>query len=397
MSEKIQRDLSHQLLVAAKSYPTVTLTGPRQSGKTTLCRMLFPDLPYSNLEDPEIRAIALDDPRGFLRAFPHGGVLDEFQRAPDLTSYIQGIVDEPEFEGTFILTGSCNLSVRNVVNQSLAGRTAIIELLPFSRSEIGPVLNDCSTDRLLFNGFYPRIYDQHLDPTEALADYVATYVERDVRQLNMVRDLTQFQKFLGLCAGRIGQILNLESLGNDTGISQTTAREWLSLLEASYIGFRLPPYFANISKRLIKSPKFYFYDVGLAAYLMGIRHIEQIATHPLRGMLFENMVVVEILKYFLNKSRRPQLFFYRDSNGNEVDLIVPLAGRPVPIEIKSAATLSPSLFKGVHRFCKAIPEAVNPMLVYDGELEHVQRETQVLPFAAINTHLDQIFASITQD
>lgn len=394
MKGKIQRDISHQLLIAAKSYPTVTLTGPRQSGKTTLCRMLFPDLPYSNLEAPEIRAMALDDPRGFLRAFPHGGVLDEFQRAPDLASYIQGIVDDPEFKGTFILTGSCNLSVRNVVNQSLAGRTAIIELLPFSRSEIEPGLKDCPTDRLLLNGFYPRIYDQHLDPSEALADYVATYVERDVRQLNMVRDLTLFHKFLGLCAGRIGQILNLESLGNDTGISQTTAREWLSLLEASYIGFRLPPYFANISKRLIKSPKFYFYDVGLAAYLMGIRHIEQIGTHPLRGMLFENMVVVETLKYFLNKSRRPQLFFYRDSNGNEVDLIVPRAGRPVPIEIKSAATLSPSLFKGISRFCKAIPEAEKPMLVYDGEQQHIQRETQVLPFATLNTHLDKIYAPL---
>jgi len=392
MSGKIRREISDQLLTAAKSYPTVTLTGPRQSGKTTLCRMLFPDLPYSNLEDPETRAFALDDPRGFLRAFPHGGVLDEFQRAPDLTSYLQSMVDDPEFSGTFILTGSCNLSVRNVVNQSLAGRTAIIELLPFSRFEVEPLLRDGSTDRLLFNGFYPRIYDQHLDPTQALSDYVATYVERDVRQLNMVRDLSLFQKFMGLCAGRIGQILNLESLGNDTGVSQTTAREWLSLMEASYIGFRLPPYFANISKRLIKSPKLYFYDTGLAAYLMGIRHIEQIETHPLRGMLFENLVVVETLKYFLNKSRRPQLFFYRDSNGNEVDLIVPHAGRPVPIEIKSAATLSPALFKGVNRFCRAIPEAENPILVYDGKQQHIQRETQVLPFAALNAHLDKILS-----
>ncbi len=393
MGGKIQREIRNQLLDAVKSYPAVTLTGPRQSGKTTLCRMLFPDLPYSNLEDPEIRAFALDDPKGFLRAFPCGGVLDEFQRAPDLTSYIQGIVDDPEFAGTFILTGSCNLSVRNIVNQSLAGRTAVIELLPFSLPEIRPLLKDASTDQLLFTGFYPRIYDRHLDPTQALSDYVSTYVERDVRQLNMVRDLTQFQKFLGLCAGRIGQILNLESLGNDTGISQTTARQWLSLLEASYIGFRLPPYFANISKRLIKSPKFYFYDTGLAAYLMGIRHIDQIQNHPLRGMLFENMVVVETLKYFLNRNRRPQMFFYRDSNGNEVDLVVPLAGRPIPIEIKSAATLSPSLFKGIHRFCKAIPEAETPILVYDGDQQHIQRETQVLPFGALHEYLDRIFGS----
>ena len=393
MSGKIPRKISDQLLAAAKSYPAVTLTGPRQSGKTTLCRMLFPDLPYANLEDPEIRAFALDDPRGFLRDFPHGGVLDEFQRAPDLASYIQGLVDDPEFTGTFILTGSCNLSVRTIVNQSLAGRTALIELLPFSRSELQPVLKEASTDQLLFAGFYPRIYDQHLDPTQALSDYVATYVERDIRQLNMVQDLTLFQKFLGLCAGRIGQILNMESLGNDTGIAQTTARQWISLLEASYIGFRLPPYFANISKRLIKSPKFYFYDTGLAAYLMGIHHIDQIRNHPLRGMLFENLVVVETLKHFLNQRRRPQMFFYRDSNGNEVDLIVPLAGRPVPIEIKSAATLSSSQFKGIHRFCKAVPEAENPILVYDGEQQHIQRETQVLPFAALDKHLNRIFGS----
>lgn len=387
MNPKIPREITKSLLEAANSYPVVTLTGPRQSGKTTLCRMLFPDLPYSNLEDPEIRAFALDDARGFLRGFPQGAVLDEFQRAPDLTSYIQGLVDEPEFEGSFILTGSCNLSVRQVVNQSLAGRTAIIELLPFSRSELQSFMPEGGTDPFLFKGFYPRIYDQKIDPTKALSDYVATYVERDIRQLNMVRDLTLFQKFLGLCAGRVGQILNLESLGNDTGISQPTAREWLSLLEASYIGFRLSPYFRNISKRLIKSPKFYFYDVGLAAYLMGIHHVEQLRTHPLRGMLFENMIIVEVMKHFLNQGHRPQLHFYRDSNGNEVDLILPGAGRPIPIEIKSAATLSPFLFKGLNNFCQAIPEAENPMLVYDGEQQHVQRGVQVMPASVLNQHL----------
>ena len=391
MSSKVYREISNQLLTAAKSYPTVTVTGPRQSGKTTLCRMLFPDLPYSNLEDPEIRAFATDDPRGFFRSFPQGGILDEFQRVPDLTSTIQVIVDNPDFKGTFILTGSCNLSVRHVVNQSLAGRTAMIELLPFSFPEIQSLQKDCTTDQLLFTGFYPRIYDQNLDPTQALSDYIATYAERDVRQLHMIRDLTQFQKFMGLCAGRIGQILNLESLGNDTGVSQTTAREWLSLLEASYITFRLPPFFANISKRLIKSPKLYFYDTGLAACLMGIRHMDQIATHPLRGMLFENMVVCETLKYFLNRTRRPQLYFYRDSNGNEVDLVITHVGQPIPIEIKSAATLSPALFKGIAQFCKTIPEAEHPLLVYDGQQQHIQHQTQTLPIRALNNHLDSIF------
>lgn len=391
MSSKVYREISNQLLTAASSYPTITLTGPRQSGKTTLCRMLFPELPYSNLEDPEIRAFATDDPRGFLRSFPHGGILDEFHRTPDLTSYIQVIVDNPDFQGTFILAGSCNLSVRNVVNQSLAGRTAVIELLPFSLPEVQSLQKNFTTNHLLFTGFYPRIYDWNLDPTQVLSDYISTYVERDLRQLHMIRDLTQFQKFMGLCAGRIGQILNLESLGNDTGISQTTAREWLSLLEASYIAFRLPPFFANISKRLIKSPKLYFYDTGLAACLMGIRHIDQIATHPLRGMLFENLVVGETLKYFLNRIRRPQLHFYRDSNGNEIDLVISRAGRPVPIEIKSAATLSPTLFKGIAQFRQTIPEAEHPLLVYDGQQQYIQHDVQTLPFGALNNHLDRIF------
>ncbi len=387
MSRKIQRDISSHLRAAAKDYPVITLTGPRQSGKTTLCRMIFPQLPYANLEDPEVRAYARDDAKAFLGAFPNGAVIDEFQHVPDLASYIQIIVDDPGFKGTFVLTGSQNLAVRNSVSQSLAGRTAIVELLPLSWPEIAPIMTTASTDQLLFQGFYPRIYDQQLDPSRTLSDYVATYVERDLRQLSMIHDLSLFQKFLGLCAGRVGQVLNLESLGNDTGISQTTARQWLSLLEASYIGFRLQPYFANISKRLIKTPKFYFYDVGLAAHLMGISDAGQLRNHPLRGMLFENMVVVETKKYFLNQGIRPQMFFYRDSNGSEVDIILNLAGHCVPIEIKSAATLSPALFKGLDQFMKIMPSARSPALVYDGTQHHQQRGVQVLNFRALHEQL----------
>jgi predicted AAA+ superfamily ATPase len=387
MRTKIQRDISAHLLSAAKDYPVITLTGPRQSGKTTLCRMIFPQLPYANLEDPEVRAYARDDAKAFLGAFPNGAVIDEFQHVPDLASYIQIMVDNPGFKGTFVLTGSQNLAVRNSVSQSLAGRTAIIELLPLSWPEVAPMMSNASTDQLLFQGFYPRIYDQQLDPSRTLSDYIATYVERDLRQISMIHDLSLFQKFLGLCAGRVGQVLNLESLGNDTGISQTTARQWLSLLEASYIGFRLQPYFANISKRLIKTPKFYFYDVGLAAHLMGICDAGQLRNHPLRGMLFENMVVVEIKKHFLNQGLRPQMFFYRDSNGIEVDLVLDLAGHSVPIEIKSAATLSTALFKGIEQFMKIMPSAQHPALVYDGTQHHQQRGAQVLNFRDINEQL----------
>ena len=323
MGTPIARDAAHLLNQRREKYPVVTLTGPRQAGKTTLCRMVCGDLPYANLETPDLRAFASSDPRAFLAPFQSGAVIDEFQRVPELTSYIQGIVDDPEFEGTFILTGSRNLAVRDVVHQSLAGRTALVCLLPFSYSELPPRWTGESTDALIYQGFYPRIYDRGLNPTQALSDYVATYVERDMRQLSLIRDLSLFQKFLGLCAGRIGQLLNLESLGADAGIAQSTAREWISLLEASYIAFRLPPFSANISKRLIKSPKLYFYDVGLAACLMGITDSTQLPTHPLRGMLYENLIVVEIMKYFQNRGVRPNLHFYRDSNGNEVDVIIP--------------------------------------------------------------------------
>jgi hypothetical protein len=248
-----------------------------------------------------------------------------------------------------------------------------------------------TVDEMLWSGFYPRIHDRNLNPTQALGDYVGTYVERDVRQLNMVRDLSLFQKFLALCAGRTGQLLNLESLGNDTGVSHATAREWISLLEASYIAFRLLPLHANISKRLIKSPKLYFYDVGLAAYLMGITRPEQLAQHPLRGMLFENLVVVEVMKHFLNRGIRPHLMFYRDSNGNEVDLVISRADEFIPIEIKAAQTVSGSLFKGLAAFQRAVPSAKDPVLVYGGNETRNQHETRVINLQNLNATLSELF------
>ncbi|MBN1558404.1 MAG: ATP-binding protein [Lentisphaerae bacterium] len=393
MKQPIPRSIGDLLERLQNDYPVVTLTGPRQSGKTTLCRMAFSELPYENLEAPDIREFAQSDPRGFLARHPNGCVIDEFQRCPELTSYIQVLVDDPRFDGTFVLTGSRNLAIRDTVSQSLAGRTALACLLPFSYHELGAFHREMSLDEMLWTGFYPRIYDKRLDPAQVLADYVGTYVERDVRQLNMVRDLGLFQKFLGLCAGRIGQLMNMESLGNDTGVSHATAREWISLLEASYIAFRLRPFHANISKRLIKSPKLYFYDVGLAAYLMGITKPEQVARHPLRGMLFENLVVVEVMKHFLNRGIRPDLMFYRDSNGNEVDLVVGRAQEYVPMEIKSARTVTGSLLKGLGAFRRTIDSAVDPLLVYGGEETRLQNDTRIMGISSLDRTLAQLFTT----
>ncbi len=387
----VERTAEHQLKRLADQYPVVTLTGPRQSGKTTLCRMAFPEMAYVNLERPDQREYAASDPNAFLSQFPEGAIIDEFQYVPDLTSYIQVLVDEPAFDGTFVLTGSRNFAVRNTVNQSLAGRTGLLDLLPFSLSESSSFFDTTlSVNELLFRGSYPRIYAADLDPAQALADYVATYVERDLRQLSLIRDLTLFQTFLGLCAGRVGQLLNLEGLGDDTGISQGTAREWVSLLEASYIAFRLPPFFQNISKRLIKKPKLYFYDVGLAAHLLGISTPEQMQNHPLRGMLYENLVLLEILKFFRNHSIRQPVLFYRDSNGNEVDAVLPQAQYNVPIEIKSASTISSSLFTGLHRFSKTVQNATHPMLIYAGNEQRLQSGVQVLNHWQLEATLEKI-------
>lgn len=364
----VSRRLSPGLRTLLDQYPVVTLTGPRQSGKTTLCRQAASHLPYVNLEAGDVRDFALRDSRGFLAQFPAGAVLDEVQRVPELLSYIQVIVDEQRRNGLFVLTGSSQLLLDERTTQSLAGRTALLTLLPLSIEEVRAFGRTPSTNELLHAGFYPRIYDQHIEPTRALGDYVETYVERDVRQLMQVRDLTTFRRFVGLCAGRVGQLLNLSSLANDTGISHTTAREWISLLEASYVVFRLPPFFTNVGKRLMKSPKLYFHDVGLASYLCGIEHAGQLATHPLRGAFFENMVVVEALKHRTNTARRSNLFFYRDSSGFEIDLLAVSGDGVVAIEIKAGATMTARFFDGLRKFAKLVPETVRArVLVYDGE------------------------------
>lgn len=357
----IQRNIAPVLQHLASQYPVITLTGPRQSGKTTLARSLFADKPFITLEDPDVRRFATDDPRGFLAGYPQGAIFDEIQRAPELTSYLQGMVDADPQPGRFILTGSHQFELMTQVSQSLAGRTAVLRLLPFTLAEVHRIRSTGATPGLaqtLLTGFYPRIHDKGLNPSQALADYFATYVERDLRQLAAVQDLQRFERFVRLCAGRTGQLLNLNSLGNDAGVSHVTARTWIDLLQTSYIIHLLPPWFTNTGKRLIKAPKLYFYDVGLACWLLGLRSAEQVARDPLWGSLFENFVIMEAMKDRLNAGESPEMYFYRDSEGNEVDLLLPAGGKMHAIEIKAGATVNPDYFKGLKTFAAHHPGAL---------------------------------------
>lgn len=382
----INRTIENVLHELSGEYPVITITGPRQSGKTTLCRMVFDKKPYANLESPDVRQFAEDDPRGFLAQYPDGAILDEIQRAPDLVSYIQPLVDEDPREGLFLLTGSQQFEVTNTINQSLAGRTALVRLLPFSMEEVRTAVSLPDADTLIYRGFYPRIWDKQLNPVQALGDYFETYIERDLRQLISIKDLNLFQRFMKLCAGRTGQLLNVNSLANDTGISHTTARSWISILEASYIIFLLQPYHRNVSKRLVKSPKLYFYDVGLAAYLLGIENALHVSRDPLRGSLFENMVIVELLKHRFNQGRRSNLYFYRDSKGNEVDLLLVNGSEIFPIEIKAGMTITREYFKGLRHIAKVFPNGIpnGSGLVYAGDEKQQRTDTLIVSYSQLN-------------
>ena len=370
----IGRKIQRVVLASANSFPVVSIFGPRQSGKTTLARALFPEHAYVSLENPDTRAYALEDPRGFLDDHKSGAILDEVQRAPDLLSYLQGMVDENPAHGRFILTGSQHFLFMRDVSQSLAGRTAILSLLPLGLDEIQPTHGDLTIDGLLHRGFYPRLYQQDIEPYPLLRDYFQTYVERDVRNLLRVQDLQTFETFVRLCAGRVGQLLNLTSLANDAGISSTTARDWIGLLETSFILFRLSPYHANISKRLIKSPKLYFHDVGLAAYLIGVEEESHLRNHPLRGQLFENMVIADLLKKRFNRGQDNRLCFFRDSTGNEVDLLYPDGPDFLPVEVKSGKTISTDAFKGLRTFAAIRSDRGPPGLIVHGG-SAIQRRT----------------------
>jgi predicted AAA+ superfamily ATPase len=374
----IEREISGYLKSLVKKYPVVTVTGPRQSGKTTLVKHLFKNMDYINLENPEERAFAQDDPRGFFNRIPNGAILDEIQRVPELLSYIQVITDDINWKGKFILTGSQQLEMIDSIDQSLSGRTALLKLLPLSLSELKSHHTYSGMTELLHKGFYPRVFDRQLDPYQAYGDYYETYVERDVRKLINIKNLSQFQKFVKLCAGRIGQLLNLSSISNDIGISHSTVREWMSTLEASFIIFLLEPYYKNIRKRLVKSPKIYFYDVGLAAYLLGIEQESYLENHPLIGNLFENLVLMEILKHRYNDGKKNNLNFYRDSTGNEVDVLYNIAQKALAIEIKSAKTIHPDFFKGLNALENAVPEIIlAKAIIYGGDRSETRREAHI--------------------
>ncbi len=366
----IQRDLAPRLTAAAGKWPAITLTGPRQSGKTILCRALFPQHPYRTLEAPDIRAFAIEDPRAFFAQLPQGAILDEIQRAPNLLSYLQGIIDADPAPGRWILTGSQNLSLLKSVSQSLAGRNAVYNLLPLTRNETARFPRYPKTlEETLFTGSYPRIFDSELDVVDWLRSYVATYVERDVRMIANVGDLITFQRFVALCAGRTAQLLNYLSLAGDCGVSQPTVKTWFGILETSFLTFRLPALHSNVRKRLVKTPKLHFYDTGLVCWLLGIRAPEQLRTHPLRGPIFETWVVSEIAKHRANRGEPGRLAFYRDRNGVEIDLLIEHPNDVTLIEAKSAGTASSSLFGSIQRVRTHLQSAgpCPAVVVYGGD------------------------------
>ena len=386
----IERQITPRLIKLFKQYPFVTVTGPRQSGKTTLCRAAFPELAYVSLEAPDQREFAESDPRGFLAQFNGGAILDEIQHVPDLLSYLQVLTDETGRNSQFVLTGSEQFPLSDAISQTLAGRTALLRLLPFSMAERRRTGVSDEIDDVLFSGFYPRILDQKLDPRQALGDYFETYVERDVRRLGGIRDLSGFRRFVRLCAGRIGQLVNLSSLGADAGVSHTTAREWVSILETSYVIFRLQPFYANLRKRLVKSPKLYFYDVGLASYLIGIENSSQVTTHPLRGPLFENAVVAEALKYRFNRGLNPNLSFYRDSVGLECDLIYETGDGLTAVEVKSGATVVSDYFRSLNRVTGIVPRISSKVVVYGGQVRQSRSDCEVVPLSEFEDILESI-------
>ena len=387
----IKRHIEPEFLQLLGEYPIVTILGPRQAGKTTLARQLLPDYAYVNLEHPETRAFAQDDPKAFLAQYSGKVIFDEIQRLPELLSYLQVAVDNQRENGRYVLTGSHQLALREAIAQSLAGRTAILHLLPFSIAEL--VDNDLGfvkAEDYLYQGFLPRIYDQQQRPSTAYANYYQTYVERDVRQLINLKDVAQFQKFMKLVAGRVGQLMDYSSLAGDVGVSATTIKHWLSILEASFILYKLPPYFENFGKRVIKTPKYYFIDTGLLCFLLGIENPQQVARDPLIGQLFENLVIIDVLKNIYNKGKLDNLYFFRDSNGLEADLLLQQGRQLMPIEIKSSSTYKPELLKGLKRILELSPQMANAHLIYSGDAMQFSNGINAIRFDELALRLNSI-------
>ena len=382
----IDRTMADELMILLKEYPVVTIIGPRQAGKTTLARNYLPDYQYSNLEVPEIRHIATDDPKGYLAKFTGPTIIDEIQRVPELLSYIQAIVDEDNRPGRFVLTGSHQLLLHEAVSQSLAGRTAMLNLLPLSIHELAAAnIQFPRFEEYCIHGFLPRVYDKEMRPSTAYSNYYRTYVERDVPQLIRLKDVTLFEKLMKLLAGRVGQVMDYTSLANDVGIDSKTVRNWLSIMEASFILFRLPPYFENFGKRVIKSPKYYFTDIGLLSFLLGLFEPDQVTRDPLVGSIFENLVVLECLKTRYNKGLMAELYYFRDSNGNEVDLIIRNGRELTALEIKASQTFRKEHLKVLRRFSALTTDLVLSALVYNGESYNLSDNTRVIPYDSVSS------------
>ncbi len=378
----ITREAETELRILAEQFKAVAVLGPRQSGKTTLVRKVFESKPYVSLENPDMRLFAMDDPKGFISNYPDGAVLDEIQRVPELFSYLQQILDDQTANGFFILAGSNNFLLQESISQSLAGRVAYLFLLPLTISEIGD--RESNINSVLFSGCYPALYNNTTDPARFYANYIRTYVERDVRLIRNITDLYAFEKFLRLCSGRIGQLLNMSSLASEVGVDLKTIGSWIGVLEASFILFRLQPHHMNFNKRIVKMPKLYFYDTGLAAALLGIEKADYLTMHPSRGSLFENMVIVDFLKNRYNRGRLSNLYFWRDNTGNEIDLLIDNGISQIPVEIKSGQTLSEESLRGL-RFWSKLTGIEEGYLIYGGgEIQKRSNGITAVPINSLN-------------
>lgn len=363
-----------------KGFPVIAVTGPRQSGKTTLVKKVFPEKPYVSFDEIDKVELAESDPKGFLNKFPSGAIFDEVQNCPKLFSYIQPIVDNSKSMGQFILTGSQQYGLFSEITQSLAGRVGIIKLLPFQFNELQ--INN-SLDEIIYQGLYPVFYDRDVKPEHWFTSYVTTYIERDIRKILAIQDLSNFQKFLKLCAARTGQLLNLSDIANQCGITHNTAKSWISVLEASYIVFLLYPHFNNFGKRLVKTPKIYFHDTGLACWLMSIQDANHVNIHPQRGALFENLIISEFIKNRFNKGLASNLYFWRDRAGNEIDLLVDNGTALIPIEIKSGATYSKEFKKNLIKWDKISKQSEKKYTIYGGNEDFVDMDTEVLSWKSV--------------
>ncbi|NEW78086.1 MAG: ATP-binding protein [Gelidibacter sp.] len=374
----INREAKAEILSLATQYKAVAIVGPRQSGKTTLSRMLFPDKEYVNFENPDTRLFATDDPRGFLSNYPNGAIFDEAQRVPEIFSYLQQILDESKTNGLFIITGSNNFLLQESISQSLAGRVGYLNLLPLTINEIGNKKLDSNT--LLFKGGYPSLYNENIEPNKWYSNYIRTYIERDVRLIKNITNLITFERFLRLCASRVGQLLNMNSLAVEVGVDTKTISAWIGILEISFVAFRLQPYHQNFNKRIVKMPKLYFYDTGLAAALLGIENSNQLDLNSYKGALFENLIVVDFIKSRFNQAKSNNLFFWRDSVGNELDIIIENGNTLVPIEIKSGQTVTNDYFKGL-KYWKKLTNSDRGYIVYAGKtLQKRSNHISIIPF-----------------